>query len=155
MTSVVFKLFMAPTHLKNIRTYKISIRPAGRVVRWNIDRTCVSNYVHGFMWHEITHSCPFNGGLTKPLLKLEQWMSNYTPLFYMYVITYPCPNMMLVLLIPVSKRDPRCKMVMMNAQHEFSMMNFLSGRFLIWTVMARKLKAHGTISKILMRSLIS
>ena len=118
---MIVKNFTRPKH----------IRPAGRVVRWNIDRTCVSNYVHGFMWYEITHSCPFNGGLTKPLLKLEQWMSNYTPLFYMYVITYPCPNLMLVLLILVSKRDPRCKMVMVNAQHEFSMMNFLSGRFLL------------------------
>ena len=25
-------------------------------------------------------------------VEIRTWMSNYIPLFYMFVITYPCPN---------------------------------------------------------------
>ena len=44
--------------------------------------------------HVITYSCPnLNGGLNKQPLKVTTWMSNYTTLVYMDVITYVCNNL--------------------------------------------------------------
>ena len=49
-------------------------------------------FIHTFVWDIITLLClDLNGNLTKPTLKLG--MSNYLTLFYIDMITYPCPNL--------------------------------------------------------------
>ena len=66
---------------------------------WNYKRvttqalTTVDNYIQwSYMWDVINHPRPtFNGGLAKPLLKLDM-NDHFHPLFFVDVITYPCPN---------------------------------------------------------------
>ena len=42
----------------------------------------MNNYIHCFNWDVISYST----------VKVTVWVSNYIPLIYEYVITYPCPN---------------------------------------------------------------
>ena len=44
----------------------------------------ISNYIHYNMWNEITFA--FNGGT----IEIWEWISDYIPHFYKYVVTYPC-----------------------------------------------------------------
>ena len=51
------------------------------------------------------------GGSVKHSLKLGHGCAIASLLFYIDMITYPCPNMILVQLISVNRRCPRCKVV--------------------------------------------
>ena len=67
--------------------------------------TC--NHNHYLIWDVINHPC-FNGGLTKPPLKLEYGRVIASHSFtWMYWLIH-APISMLVSLITLSKRGPRC-----------------------------------------------